>query len=362
MTNSLLHSPENGAIELKPADIESLDLKSLGRLLIRRRSFIMLCTCVPAVVVFLFAEFVMTPKWAAVASVRPKNKQAQMMAFMGLSDASVLGSFGGAASLLGMGVESDEAEEYTAILESYDFTMSVVQRHGFGSYFQKQPLPWYNPARWLNYLVSLFTGQKKKQILGWDLYLDMQARFDCEFNTETGNLELRFVDLDPTMASKILNWYISDLREMLRTQDVRSIRQALDSLSAEASRTNDVYLQGQLYQMAAVQLQNLKTAEAASDFALKVIQSPVVPNRPYSPRPVRDAGILAFAGLLASVLWVVTRSWSQKPAIIISSRPEAGASPEGPPAVHFPVSGNDEIGGTFSDGPTAAAGANGGKL
>src|SRR5215813_4268647 len=111
----------NGAFEPENLNGEGLDLHALARQLTQRWKFIAVWATVPALLVYLFANFLMTPNWEAVASIRPANKESQMMAFMGLTDASVVGSLGGAASMLGMSVESDVAEEDTAILQSYDF-------------------------------------------------------------------------------------------------------------------------------------------------------------------------------------------------------------------------------------------------
>jgi hypothetical protein len=294
---------------------EALDLLELGRLLIRRWRLVVLSGAVPALLCFFVAKFVVTPEWGAVATVRPIDRQMQMQSFMGLGYASIMGSLGSASELLHQGMESDEAQEYTSILGSYDFTLQLIERHGLANHLLNQS-PWYSPSRLLRSLTSaLGSRQSSDATVKWKMYELMGDRFDCEFNVDTGNLELRFVDKDPEMAGKILAWYVSDLREMLRAQEIRSIRWALESLRSEAAKTADAYLQGQLYQLSAIQLQNLTMAGAESDFAFKVIQSPVVPSRPYSPRPVLDAAILGLAGAIAAVLWlVVGASLRERPA------------------------------------------------
>lgn len=302
---------------------EPLDLLELGRLLMRRWRLIVLSGCIPAALFFLFAKLVLTTKWGAVATLRPIDRQTQMQSFMGLGAASIMGSLGGAAAVLQQGVESDEAQEYSSILDSYDFTIKLVQEHQLASYLADQS-PWYSPPRLLRALRSALGPRKNSDAEAkWKIYEAMSDRFNCEFDVDSGNLELRFVDKDPEMARKILEWYVSDLREILRAQEMRSTRRALESLRSEAARTPDAYLQGQLYQLSAVQLQNLTMAGAESDFAFKIIQSPVVPNRPYSPRPLRDAAILGFAGAVAAVLWLVVgaslREHTDKDSILLGS-------------------------------------------
>jgi LPS O-antigen subunit length determinant protein (WzzB/FepE family) len=289
------------AVEQSGVRSESFDLVALGRVIAHRWKPIFLSAAIPALLTFLFTKYAMTPTWAATANVRPVNKQAQMMEFMGLSQGSLLGSLGGVTSFLGFSKENEEAEEYTSIFQSYDFTLNVIRKHQLADYLLLDRGPWYSPGRW----ISWITGAENRKADPWLLYLNMQGRFDCEYDTDTGNLDLSFIDKSPLMARKVLGWYISDLQEMLRAQQVRSASNAMISLRDEARRTADVYLQSQLYMFSAAQLQNLKMAEAEADFAFKVIQSPVVPNRPHSPRPMLDAAILGSAGLLSAILWIL---------------------------------------------------------
>lgn len=301
-------SEPNGLYEPRSEQAQGLDLLELGGMLKRRWKVILLSGCVPAVVIFLMTKFVLTPQWAALASLRPLSKQSQMAAFMSLAGGGVLGSLG-AASLLEISPESVEAQEYTSILESYDFTSNLLRQHHLAEYLSIDRSHWYSPSRWRRWLTrlinSLSSSGKLNQGKGWKLYEAMQDRFHCEFNLDTGNMDLRFLDVDPVMTQKILDWYISDLQAVLRSQEMRSTRSAMDSLSAAAAGTADPYLRSDLYQLAAIQVENLKMAEAQSDFAFKVIQSPVVPDRPYSPRPSLDGALAGVGGLISAVLWIL---------------------------------------------------------
>jgi hypothetical protein len=159
----------------------------------------------------------------------------------------------------------------------------------------------------------------------------MQNRFDCKFNADTGNLDLSFLDADPAMSRAILGWYMSDLREKLRAEEVRRSRAAMESLRTEARRSDDPFLQAQLYNLSAVQMQNLKMAEAESDFAFKVIQSAVVPNKPYGPRPMLDAAIVGLAGVLAASLWILLGAPLEQPDIDRVLAPERARHREAEP-------------------------------
>jgi subunit length determinant Wzz-like protein len=272
-----------------------LDLYDLWRLFRQRWKVLLLAAALPAIVLFLISSFVLRHTWAAVATLRPINQQSQLAQMMGVMGGGLLGStVSGLGSALGLSPQNDEAEEYITILESYDFTMNLVTRHRLENYLSKPG--WL--SRW-----GLWSHTSPPS--NWTFYKTMTERFHSEFDLDSGNLELRFVDQDKAMAARILSWYVDGLRDMLRAENIRNSQNALTALQQQARATEDVFLQSQLYQLAAVQLQNVKIAEAQSDFAFKEIQSPVVSDRPYSPHPMRNAAIGGLAGMLSAIMWIL---------------------------------------------------------
>lgn len=288
----------------------NVDLLEWGRLIRAKWKLIALCTCLPLLAMLLVTSSLMTSKWSAIASLRPVTQQSQMLQLMGQLPGSIFSVGGSIGSLFDVSSELDEAQEYTSILESYDFTVKLVETRKLeGHLLKKGP---GGPLQWIGGLLRWLGLTSPVRDRNWQLYEIMTGRFDCRFNDDSGNLELSFIDADPKMAKTILEWYVDGLREVLRKQIVDDSGKALLALRMAAQSTTDVYLQGQLYQLTALQLQGEKLAEAESDFAFKTVQSPVVPARPYSPRPLLDAGIAGFAGFGACVLCILLAAWIRR--------------------------------------------------
>ncbi len=284
----------------------SLDLVLLLRHFRTRWKWLALGALAPLSLTLLITQFAMQPKWQAVATLRPVNKQMQLSQLTGLLPGSLFGAgMGSLGSMLGMSQQSDEADEYMTILKSYDFTVKIAHQHHLTDYLGTPGKSW----------VDWLTGQPDVD-RDWACYKAMQKRFSCDFDLDTGNLELSVIDYNPAMARRILSWYIEGLRENLRAEEIRDSKSALKALRTEAATTEDAYLQAQLYQLAALQLQNAKLAEAESDYAFKEVQSPVVGGTPYSPRPLRYAAVAGLCGEVSAILWIL---------VIASASPGAAA-------------------------------------
>ena len=88
---------------------------------------------------------------------------------------------------------------------------------------------------------------------------------------------------DPIRAQEILQYYLDDFRELQRQEAIRNASAAIQSLEKEAGSTGDSLLRENLYALAARQVERQKLAEVEADFAFKVLEQPVSPDRPYSP-------------------------------------------------------------------------------
>lgn len=258
-------------------------------LLAARWRTIALCAVLSMVVTYLVAGFVLTPYYRAFAVLRPVAPQSSVGKLAGMGAAlGGLGMGGGLSALLpGGGQQADQAEEYMAILQSYAFTMSLVD--------EGRP-------------VALEIAERARPWLGfgratddWQRYKLMQARFSCEYDRLAGNLNLYFLDADPVIARRTLSIYVSQLREKLRAQDVRDANEAIDSLTREAQQTSDAVMRTELYMLLANQVEQKTTAQVKADFAFTTIEPPVVPDKPFKPRALLDALVAALVGgLLAA--------------------------------------------------------------
>ncbi len=139
------------------------------------------CALTAALVTFVITEFMMTPYYRATALLRPVAEQSSASQLQGM----LTGSAGALSGMLGgLTEEAQRAQEYLAILRSYQFTLALVNDNGLAA------------------AVDPPGGSVLDRFLGsapptqWQLYEIMQKRFDCDYDRLSGNLSLYFLDPD----------------------------------------------------------------------------------------------------------------------------------------------------------------------
>ncbi len=278
---------------------------------------IALATLASMVATWVVASFLMTKWYRATAIIHPVAPSGTESRLAGL-----LGSIGGglaASSGLLINPSANPAEEYMPILKSYAFATAVVGKHKLAAHLLAQE------KRGL--LSRLLPEGRQPRDLSWHIFRIMKDRFDCEFSRLTGNMTLHYFDPDRQAAQRILDDYVGDLREKLRSQQAQDAAQAVRSLTEQVTLTADVVLQAQLYELIARQIQREKLAEVQADFAFTVLSPPTVPDRPYKPRPLFDA---VLAGMLTSFLLVFGILAFGAPARVAPGEPaRLGAAPDG---------------------------------
>lgn len=282
------------ALKVEKTDSEAYELK--GRLapvlphdenvnpyvllILERWKTIAAITFVAIVVTYILTKFVMTPWYQATAIIEPIPE--------GAVENRVEGGMGGFAGggmssfLMSTGIDS-QAQEYLTILRSYTFNTGVAQRH--------------------NLTDDLLLDQKRPKTerkLKMRLFDILKGRFKVDYSIQAHNLSVHFIDLDPIRAQEILEYYLEDLRELQRQEAIRNAAAAIESLEKEAGSTGDSLLRENLYALAARQVERQKLAEVEADFAFKVLEAPISPDRPYSPR----ASINCFLAMLFTPMLV----------------------------------------------------------
>jgi hypothetical protein len=243
------------------------------------------------------------PKWyRANAVLRPvsmpavESKLAGVLGGLGGGELLNGGGLGGGLGNLAMslgGSGSNDAQEYIAILRGFQFSITMTQRHRLSGILLK-------PPQGLLSMLS-FRGSTDPR---WKIYRILEKRFDCEYSIKTGNVTLNYIARRRGDAELILNYYIEDLRHLLRAREVSIASSAIDSLKEEAESTPDSLLRSELYELVAKQLQRKKMAQVEADFAFRVLDPPAASDRPYSPNVLLDCSIIGFLTTLGFAIFV----------------------------------------------------------
>lgn len=287
-----LHADEGDAdherLQWRYEDDHTVDLGPYIFALRKRWRTIAGCAFSAAAVTAIIAGFVLHKWYRATAVIRPISTPAvesRIAGFLGGLGGGFGGGLGGLAASLGAGGNSD-AEEYIAILQGFQFNVSLAERHHLSQELLKPGL------------LGLLYAPKPKDP-DWAIYRVLEKRFDCDYSIKTGNITLHFQAHDQRGAEKILGYYVDDLRGLLRTREISGASSAIDSLEAEARTTPDAVLRSELYDLIAKQVQRKKMAQVEADFAFRVLDPPAASDKPYRPNVVLD---MFLAGMLVMFL------------------------------------------------------------
>jgi hypothetical protein len=197
--------------------------------------------------------------------------------FQGLLGGANLGTL---SDLVGNQYNADAAQEYITILTSFSFVTAMVERHHLAAE-----------------LVARGTTYGDGDDETWVVYRMMLARLQCEYSVKNSSITLSFEDPSRERARRILGYAIDDLRERLRSREVRNAADAVASLEERVGKISDTLLVREIYELIAAQMQRQQLAEIQADFAFEVLQPPVAPDLPVRPRRIIIALGAGFAAL-----------------------------------------------------------------
>ncbi|HVN29031.1 MAG TPA: Wzz/FepE/Etk N-terminal domain-containing protein [Candidatus Binataceae bacterium] len=274
------------------------DLRDYLAPLLRRRYLLAGVTMLAMVAAFAFSTLRLTRWYHAIAIIKPMTPQQTAGHFQGLLGGGNLGALG---DLVGNQYNADAAQEYITILTSFSFVNAMVEQHHLESE-----------------VIPSGASYADAEARAWAVYRIMLQRLQCEYSVKNSSIMLSFEDPDRERARTILTFAIDDLREKLRSREVRNAAAAVSSLSERVGRISDTLLAREIYDLIAAQIQRQQLAEVQADFAFEVLQPPVAPDLPVRPRRIMNAIGGGFAALMLTSLIVLlldARRESQKPKV-----------------------------------------------
>ena len=277
-------------------------------LILENWKLIAIATFIAMVATYLVTKFAMTKWYQATAIIEPIPE--------GAVENRVEGGMGGLSGagmstfLMISGIDS-QAQEYLTILRSFTFNTQVAERHRLTDELMRDVEP--KPKT-----------QRKMQLKLFDL---LKARFKVDYSMQAHNLSVHFLDRDPIRAQQILQFYLDDLRDLQRQEAIGDARAAIDSLEKEARSTGDSLLSENLYALVARQLQRQKLAEVEADFAFKVLEPPISPDRPYTPRASINCLVVMLLMPVLMTMAIVGRQLWRNERARISPPPQRRRAP-----------------------------------
>ena len=213
---------------------------------------------------------------------------------------SALGGLGGLASMAGISVGGGgSTDENLAILKSRDFLWNFVQ--------EKKLMPvlfddaWdAQQRRWKEADIKKQPGQLDvHRLFGGIMRVDRDKKTDLV----TVAVEMK----DAVLATEVANSLVAQLNQYLAQRAISRAEGNLQYLNEELMRTQIEEMRKILFELIATEQKKAMLANSRKDFAFKVLDQAVVPDRKTKPKRAQIVILAFFAAGLLAILYVFVK-------------------------------------------------------
>ncbi|MFZ0499593.1 MAG: Wzz/FepE/Etk N-terminal domain-containing protein [Steroidobacteraceae bacterium] len=225
------------------------------------------------------AAFLVTPKYEASVLIMPVE---QSNTGGGLGQLSGGGSeLGGLAALAGLKIGGDAKEEALAVLQSELLTDMYISQ---------------------NNLLPILLKHAKGTPTLWKANRFFKTRVrEVTTDTKTGMVSMTITWTNPTLAAQWANGMVNMTNDYMRKQAIDEAERNIAYLNGEAAKTNVVEVREGIDSILLREINREMLARGSPDYALKVIDPAVPPEKPSSPQKAVWLVVGGLLGLLVSV-------------------------------------------------------------
>lgn len=275
---------------------DEIDLLELWRTLLKHKRLIIKNSFIAAAVVAVISLLMPNIYRAEVllAPVQTGDAKAGGLA-------SALGNLGGLASMAGISLGGGgSTEENLAVLQSKEFLWRFVQD-------EKLMDVLFEPGFISRLLGTEPPGQ-------WDVYRLLIDDKTLEVTTDknTGMITVAIQWTDPALAANWANTLVIKLNRYLAQQAIDRSTENLKYLNEELMRTQIEDMRKTLYDLIAAEQQKAMLANTQKDFAFKVIDPAVEPDKKAKPKRSLMVILAFMLAMFATMVYVFVREGMAK--------------------------------------------------
>ncbi len=299
---------------------DEIDLLELWRTVWKRRKLIIRIVCVGVLLTAIVSLFMKNIYQSEAVIMPVETKSGKGGGGMAAAMMSQMG--GGLGSLIGL-PDSSSAIEIGLLLESKVLQKKIIHDYNllpvlFSKQWDEKRKAWkkgsgfsLNPLTWLSKLLAAVKPadkKKSKKIEGVPDEMDGLRALDklvkINKNKKDNFITISVQFDDPDVACAIVNYYLAALNDhmSLEAQRVASINKKY--LEEQLSQTTDPLIQQKIYNMIAQQIETSMMAAVKENFAFKIIDPPLVPDKKLKPKRAQMV-VLSFVVFLFLAVFVV---------------------------------------------------------
>ncbi|MCS4308823.1 uncharacterized protein involved in exopolysaccharide biosynthesis [Rheinheimera pacifica] len=230
------------------------------------------------------------------------------------------GQLGGLAALAGVNLGSGAGVDKTAlaieIIKSRDFLGRFIEKR-----IQLQDLmavkSWDLASNTLNYDAEVYDRNNQQWLREakpprqaepsiQEAYKVLSDKLNISTDAATGMVKLSVEHISPFIAQRWVQMLVADLNLEMKMRDIEEAEKSIAYLQQQISQTNISDLRAALYSLIEEQTKTLMLANVREEYALKVIDKPIVPEE--KARPARPIIVIVFTflgGFMAIILVIL---------------------------------------------------------
>ncbi len=216
-----------------------------------------------------------------------------------------LGSFGGLASLAGVSLGGGGSnEENLAVLKSRDFLWQFVQ--------EKKLTPILFADQWDEKAQRWKEGDPKKQPGQMQVHRLFEGIMSVNVDKKTNLITIAIEWQDAKLAAEWANSIIDYLNQYLAERAIKRSERNLKYLNEALMKAQVEEFRKTLFELIAQDTKNAMLASAQKDFAFKVIDAAVEPDRKIKPKRSMMVLLTMLVTFLLAVIWAFVSEAMQR--------------------------------------------------
>ncbi len=277
---------------------DEIDLLEYWNVIWNKRVFILKTAFVSAVVV------------AGLSLLMPNIYKAEtLLAPMGGDEkvgmSSMLGGLGSLASMAGVSMSGGgSAEQNLAVLQSRAFIWSFVK--------DEKLMPLLFEDAWDAETQQWKAAEMKNQPSLWDAYRLLTGVLTTNMDKDSGLVRVAISWKDPELATEWVKALVVRLNAHLREYAVKQSNEKLDYLEKELARTHVAENRQALFELISKEQKQAMLANTQQDFAFRVIDEAVVPDKKVKPKRAIIVILSAFVVGFLCVVFVLIQEGMRK--------------------------------------------------
>jgi uncharacterized protein involved in exopolysaccharide biosynthesis len=279
----------NEPIQKYAAEHDEIRIEEIVARIWRRKWLVLLLALMFAVVAGTTA-FLVPKSYLATTVVAPVLGNNNGGALSGLN--AMVSQFGGLASLAGVSVSGDSRKyESLAVLQSEALTERYISTNNL--------LPILYADEWDVTRNAWKSADPSSHPTLWKANRDFKKIRTVSTDSKTGLITISITWTDPKLAAAWANDFVKLTNEYLRNKAITEADGNMAYLNEQAAKTEVVAVKQGIYTMIQIEINKAMTAKGTTEFALKVLDPAVAPEKPSAPRKA----IWTLAGFFGGILF-----------------------------------------------------------